>query len=100
MGQLPVDVVIRLAIRYKRLLEGVAATYFTCSRPHDGHQKSCLCFFAERFVGFALLQELLQIGKVSQLPDGGITIARHNIGYCCTVAAAGVVHERYEIEHQ
>ena len=41
MGQLPVDVVIRLAERY------------------------------ERFVGYALLQELLQMGKVSRLPDGG-----------------------------
>ena len=100
MGQLPVDVVIRLAERYERLLEAVAATDFTCTRPQDGYQKRCLSFFAERFVGYALLQELLQMGKVSRLPDGGITMARHNIGYCCTVAAGGVAPMSYEIGRQ
>lgn len=100
MGQLPVDVVIRLAERYERLLEAVAATDFTCTRPQDGYQKRCLSFFAERFVGYALLQELLQMGKVSRLPEGGITMAGHNIGYCCTVAAGGVAPESYEIGRQ
>ena len=100
MGQLPVDVVIRLAERYECLLEAVAATDFTCTRPQDGYQKPCLSFFAERFVGYALLQELLQMGKLSRLPEGGITMARYNIGYCCTVAAGGVAPESYEIGRQ
>jgi hypothetical protein len=100
MGQLPVDVVILLAKHYECLLEAVAAADSTCTRPQDGYQKRCLSFFAERFVGYALLQELLQMGKVSRLPDGGITMARHNIGYCCTVAAGGVAPESYEIGRQ
>lgn len=97
MGQLPVNVVISLAARHKRLLEAVAATDFTCTWPHDGYQNRCLSFFSHRFISYYLLQQLLHMGKVSRLPDGGIKIAEGSIGYCCTVAAGGVAPASYEI---
>ena len=96
MGQLPVEVVIQLADGYARFLEAVEAAGFRCSRPQDRYQKRCLSFFMERLVGYCLLKQLLKMGKVTRLPNGGITMNRRNIGYCCNVAPGEMAPDRYE----
>lgn len=97
MGQLPVDLVIQLAERQEHFLAAVAAADFKCSQQHDSYQRRCLSFFTERFMSYILLQELLRLGKVSRLPDGGITMARRNVGYCCTVAEGNLPPNSYEV---